>query len=430
MGIELPKFIPSKDKDTKTSIPQMPDNGPDILSQPKQELLTLISRSIQAGKDEKTIQSDLIKSGWSKGMVKELIAEARTSSSVVRAGYFARKEDQPPTPVPKNSPIIKFENVGKYFGDSIVLNKLSLEIRAGEIFGIIGMSGSGKSTMLNLIIGFYPVDEGRVSYRVPGSGEYKTVLTHPEEVKTLMGFSPQESSFYSNLTAEENLFYFGSLYNLSSEVLRQNVYALLDLVELSGSRKTLAKHLSGGMQRRLSIACSLIHEPKILVLDEPTADLDPVIRKDIWELIRKIHEKGTTVILTSHLLSELENLCDRLAILHNGNIVRLGTPSEIKNLYTQSQEIVIETMMGDYTSLIQIIKKINLPIKRVTVEGNRLIMLSDRAEEVLHKVLNILEKRKETILDLSVNKPSLSEVFESLVKSRQVEDARSRAIKK
>ncbi len=398
-----------------------PDDELDLLSAPRKQLLLLITKSLEAGKNEKAIQSDLIKAGWSKTMVKELMDEAQNSGQVAKAGYFKRKEGEAPVPILKDAPIIRFEEVSKAFDENIVLNKINLEIKAGEIFGIIGLSGSGKSTMLNLIIGFYYADEGKVIYRTPGSPEYKSVVTHPDEVKNLIGFSPQDASFYSNLTAEENLFYFGSLYGLSSQTLRQNVYALLDLVELTSSRKTLAKHLSGGMQRRLSIACALIHEPKILVLDEPTADLDPVIRQDIWEVIEKIHEKGTTVILTSHLLSELETLCDRVAIIHNGGILRLGTPLEIKNLYTHAQEIVIETMMGEYTPIMDQIKKMRLPVKKMVVEHNRLVMMSDSAEEVLHKVLNILEKRSESVIDITLNKPSLSEVFSNLVKHKKDE---------
>jgi ABC-2 type transport system ATP-binding protein len=415
-GQNSEKKIDNKESSKEQKKEQKQDDF-DLLSQPRKQLLLLIMKSMQSGRDEKSIQSDLIRAGWSKSMVKELLEESRNSADVMKAGFLSHKGERSAV-VFKDSTIVRFDNVSKTFGETVVLNKVNLDIKEGEIFGIIGLSGSGKSTMLNLIIGFYHADEGKVLFRTPGAEPFQMVLAHPDEVKTMMGFSPQDASFYANLTAEENLFYFGSLYNISRHNLRQNVYALLDLVELSKSRKTLAKNLSGGMQRRLSIACSLIHEPKILVLDEPTADLDPVIRKDMWDLIRKIHDNGTTVILTSHLLTELENLCNRVAIIHNGQVLRLGTPNEIKNLYTQSQEIIIETMMGEYTNIIQTMKKMDLPLKRVTVEGNRLYILSESAEEVLHKVLDILEKRKDTILDISLNKPSLEEVFENLVKQK------------
>jgi len=324
--------------------------------------------------------------------------------------------------------IIKLKDITKRFGKKTILDKVNLEIRSGEIFGIIGLSGSGKTTMLNTMIGFLEPEGGDALFKLEHLLDYKddkisyrSVYKNENDVKRLFGFAAQSPSFYSKLTAIENLDYFGNLYTLSKDVRKTNSEILLQLMGLYESRDLPAGKLSGGMMKRLDIACALIHDPKVLILDEPTADLDPLLRKQMWRLIKQINEKGTTIVLSSHFLDELELLCDRVGILYDGTIIMAGTPEEVKNHYSKEEEIRLETSPGRYNKIINSLKKETkqLGIKKMAIEDNKLIIYTQKAESSLHQVLHILEDLDELLIDVVVEKPTLKEVLEKLVQDKK-----------
>jgi ABC-2 type transport system ATP-binding protein len=218
----------------------------------------------------------------------------------------------------------------------------------------------------------------------------------------------------------ENLRYFGLLYSLSTDVISTNSDILLKLMGIDYARDDIAGNMSGGMKKRLDIACALIHDPKILILDEPTSDLDPINRKQMWQLIRQINEKGTTIILSSHFLDELEGLCDRVGILYKGQIICAGTPNEVKEMYTKEDEIRLETSPGKYAKIMErLSKESKLQIKRMFIQDNRLVLYTPKPERGLHEVLHILESMGEILIDVSVNKPSLQEVLEKLIEGHK-----------
>jgi len=226
-------------------------------------------------------------------------------------------------------PYIQIQNVTKRFGKKIILNDLNLDIPFGEVTGIIGASGSGKTTLLNLLIGFMKPDKGTIFF------QSRDIFKDMKNVSTIFGFGAQACSFYFDLSVEENLIYFGKLYGLKSKDIKKRIPELLELIELKDARRTLGKQLSTGMKRRLDIACALIHEPKVLILDEPTEELDPILRKGLINTIRRIRNSGKTVIVTSHLLNEIERLCDDVAILNEGRIVAFDTPANLKKKYSK-----------------------------------------------------------------------------------------------
>jgi ABC-2 type transport system ATP-binding protein len=325
------------------------------------------------------------------------------------------------------SVIIKLQNVTKRFGRKVVLHDVNLELFSGEIFGVIGLSGSGKTTLLNTVIGFLQPEGGDVLYKLEHLLEYKddknsfrSVFKSSDDVKRSFGFAAQTPSFYNKLTAVENLAYFGNLYNLSADVRKTNTEILLQLMGLYDSRHVQAAFLSGGMQKRLDIACALIHDPKVLILDEPTADLDPLLRKQMWHLIKQINEKGTTIMLSSHFLDELELLCDRVGILYDGKIIMAGSPNEVKNYYSKDEEIRLETSPGHYAKIVNALKRETktLGIKKMAIEDNKLIVYTQHAERSLHQVLHILEESEELLLDVVVEKPTLQEVLEKLISKK------------
>ncbi len=344
---------------------------------------------------------------------------------------MAEKEDNPGSnqdntinkDIPPSGSIVIIKDLTKTFRKKRVLDNINFTVNAGEIFGIIGMSGVGKTTLLELMIGFLRPDSGDVLFRpehllVPQKDKviYKSVFKEQKPVRQIFGFATQTPSFYNDLTVEENLKYFGCLYNLPGDIIKTNIETSLDLVGLKDERKEVASNLSGGMQKRLDIACAMIHDPDILILDEPTADLDIILRRQMWALIKKINGKGTTVIISSHFLEELEELCNRVVILHDKKIVASGTVDEVRQRYSEDKEVHLKIASGNYEYLINKLPTKKFKISRIVQEEDKIIIYSPMSEEVLHYVLEVLEKKKEDIINIYLAKASLSEVFESIVK--------------
>jgi ABC-2 type transport system ATP-binding protein len=223
--------------------------------------------------------------------------------------------------------LIQFKEVTKKFGKNVVLDSINLTIPEGKIIGIIGASGEGKSTILKMIASFYTPTKGEIYYKK------KNLLKSRKLICKFFGLSIEDGSFYEKLTVKENLFHFGRLYNVKEDILKKRSEELISLVGLENAVNTLAKDLSLGMKKRLDIACSLIHNPTLLILDEPTSDLDILLRNQMIHLIKKINSHGTTIVLTTPNLSEIEELCDRIAILFNEKIIEEGEPSRIKSKY-------------------------------------------------------------------------------------------------
>ena len=312
-----------------------------------------------------------------------------------------------------SAPIIKLSNVTKAFGTHIVLKRINLEIKEGEVLGIIGVSGSGKTTLLRTIVGFLKPEEGEIFFRKKGmlsekENTLRQLSKNEEAFKKMYGFAPQYHSFYEKLTVIENLYYFGSLYGLDREVIKSNSDALIKMMQLENFKHHLAENLSGGMQRRLDIACSLIHEPDILLLDEPTADLDPLLRRHILEILKEINRRGTTIIISSHDLEEVEWICDRIAIIQDGRIITIGSPEEIKNKYGKTKTLIIESHPGNYKN---ILKGIKGGYHSYIIDGARLLLETDNAWNLIKQVISAAEKNKEEIIDINTVEPSLKEVF-------------------
>ena len=307
-------------------------------------------------------------------------------------------------------PYIKIKNLTKGFKKRVVLDNINLEIFPGEIFGIIGMSGSGKSTLLNSLIGFIEPEKGDTLFYSKKAKKFKSIHKDPINIRREFGFATQAASFYPTLTIKENLHHFGTLYGLPRKVKHKNAENLLKMTGLFKHKDTLANNLSGGMEKKLSIACSLIHNPKLLILDEPTADLDPLSRIETWDLIKGIHKLGTTVIVASHFLAELEEVCDRVCILYGTKVAALGSPDEIKSKYFKNEEIVLRSSPGNYKKFSKNLKN----AKKVIQKDKKLSIYTDNSKKTIIELLRLLDSNKEQLLRLDVSKPSLAEVFTSL----------------
>lgn len=305
---------------------------------------------------------------------------------------------------------IEIKGVGKSFGKNIVLKNVNLIIPKGKIFGIIGVSGSGKTTLLRSIVGFYKPSEGVILYNKVDIRKQREIITRN------FGFATQDNSFYDNLRVDENIRFFGKLYGLKGNILEERIDNVLSLVELSDAKKRLARNLSSGMRRRLDLACALIHNPSTLILDEPTEDLDPHLRQELLEVIKKINKDGTTVIFTTHLINEAEYLCDIVAIISNNTILKVGSTSDLRKVYKGGEEIhlVLEDT-GRYGFYIKKLKKYSMHIRN----GKLIIHIknTEKAIKVLKTLLGWIERNKDKIILADIRRPSLEEVFQELTKN-------------
>jgi ABC-2 type transport system ATP-binding protein len=230
--------------------------------------------------------------------------------------------------------MLKIEHLVKNYGDQVVLKDLNLNIRKGEIYALLGKNGSGKSTTIKILCNLLNSDGGTILFK-------ERTLNH--QTKYEIGIAPQEISVYNNLTFRENLQFFGNLYGLHREILNRRILELFDIFGLHQHANKRINELSGGWKRRINLAVALIHNPDLLILDEPTAGLDIEIRNELWTLIGELKKKEISILLTTHLLEEAESLCDRIGILHNGIIHAEGTLEELKQLVPAKKIALIET---------------------------------------------------------------------------------------
>lgn len=228
--------------------------------------------------------------------------------------------------------IIELDNVVKRYGQKTAVNSISLTIQKGEIFGLLGPNGAGKSTTINMICGLTSITDGKIT--VFGYDNQKDL----NRIKPKLGLVPQEVAVHYDLKAWENLELFGGLYGLKGAKLKAAIDKALDFTGLTEFKNKFPKSFSGGMKRRLNIACSIIHEPELLIFDEPTVGIDPQSRNHILESIRTLNKNGATVIYTSHYMEEVEALCSRIAIIDNGNLIALGTKTELCSLTSSDPE--------------------------------------------------------------------------------------------
>lgn len=231
-----------------------------------------------------------------------------------------------------NGSVVKLEGLIKKYDNRNVVDSLSLDIKEGEIFGLLGPNGAGKSTTMNMICSLLKPNAGKIE--LFGMDLRKD----SKKIKPLIGYIPQDLAIYGNLKAWENVELFTSLYGIRGAELKEAVDRSLEYVGLKDKRNNFAKTFSGGMKRRLNIACALGHKPRLLIFDEPTVGIDPQSRNFILERIKNINKSGTTVIYTSHYMEEVEAICSRIAIMDNGKIVACGTKEELKNLVRKSPD--------------------------------------------------------------------------------------------
>jgi ABC-2 type transport system ATP-binding protein len=222
---------------------------------------------------------------------------------------------------------VVIENLTKEYADVRAVDGLSVSIHEAEVFGLLGPNGSGKTTTINCLTGLLKPTRGTIKV---GGFDSETEISRVREV---LGVSPQETAVYPYLTGRENVQLFGALYSVPKEVLDARVDKMMEKVGLLEEAGRRAGKYSGGMKRRVSIAMALVHDPRIILLDEPTVGMDPQSRRAVWDFIMELRDKGKTVVLTTHYMEEAEELCDRVGVIDHGRLIALGSPAELKSKY-------------------------------------------------------------------------------------------------
>tara|TARA_Y100000310_G_C20702665_1_gene831429 strand:- start:7797 stop:8744 length:948 start_codon:yes stop_codon:yes gene_type:complete len=309
---------------------------------------------------------------------------------------------------------IKLKGAGMRYKKQSVLHDVDLTIADGDIIGIIGKSGSGKTTLLNLIAGFMEPSEGEVVYVSKVNNKEKSLYRNLGKIKKYVGFTPQHNSFYHKLTVLENLLHFGKLYKLDKNTLNANVKALLEVTRLKEHRHKLADQLSGGMQKRLDIACSLVHKPKILILDEPTGDLDPVLRRETLNFLQEVNKQGVTLVIASHQLDSVEMLCNKIAVIHNGHVHSQGAIQEIRKPFLRDHFVINIHSPRNKDILIEALR--NLPLKKLIDKNDRIIVYPENVGETMTKVMEIIAQQEVYLPEVNIQHRPLNDIFEIIMK--------------
>jgi len=303
--------------------------------------------------------------------------------------------------------IIEIKDLTKKFGSFIAVDRMNLNVREGEIFGFLGPNGAGKTTTISVLTTLIQPTSGTAI--IAGLD-----LKDGVHVRHDIGVVPQSFSLFPELTAEENLSYIGKLYGLSAQVVKDRSQELLKRVSLYDHRNRIAGVFSGGMKQRLSLAASIISNPKILFMDEPTTGLDPQSRIAMRELTQELNKQGMTIIYTTHDMEEAEKICDRIVIMDKGRIIADGTSDELKHLIMTGHLLEVRTVSPP-GHVLEDLRQLSF-VSKVHAEGNIISIIVGKKDGAFNKINDYFHKHKIPIEEIQYKEPSLEDVFVHLTK--------------
>lgn len=299
--------------------------------------------------------------------------------------------------------IIKVENLVKRYGDLVALNHFNLEVKQGEILGLLGPNGSGKSTAINCMLSLLTYDKGEIKL----FGQKMT--TNRYDLKKRIGIVPQDLAVFDELTVYENIDYFCGLYVTNKKERKKLIEEAIETVELGEFRKFYPKQLSGGLKRRLNIACGIAHQPELIFLDEPTVAVDPQSRNKILESIQELNRKGATVVYTSHYMEEVEQICTNIVIMDHGEVIAEGDKESLKRMINTGERITIEIPNLSEKEL-QLILALPKIINYRYQERYLTLELAHDAQ-ILSQLTHVLEENQIIFGEFYSEKPTLNDVF-------------------
>jgi ABC-2 type transport system ATP-binding protein len=302
---------------------------------------------------------------------------------------------------------VRVENLERRFGDFIAVDRVSFEVPAGEIFGFLGPNGAGKSTTIRMLTGLLTPTGG--SGQVGGFD----VRTQGEAIKEIIGYMSQRFSLYEDLTVGQNLDFYGGIYRIPPERYRARKAWALRMAGLEGREQSLTRELAGGWRQRLALGAAILHEPRILFLDEPTSGVDPISRRSFWDLIRSLARQGITVFVTTHYMDEAE-YCDRLALIYRGRLIALGTPEELKHEHMPDD--VLEVAVDRPVEALEIVTRL-ADVREAALFGTLLHVVVAHAAAAAPAVRAGLEAAGIRVERAEKIPPSLEDVFVSLIEA-------------
>jgi ABC-2 type transport system ATP-binding protein len=299
--------------------------------------------------------------------------------------------------------MLEVRQIYKQFDTHTAVNGLSFSVKQGEFFGLLGPNGAGKSTTIHMISGIMPPDQGNIIM------DNKDLYTHKRMLKMQMGVVPQEIALYDDLSAIQNLVFWGSLYGLQGKSLRHRAEELVDWVGLGERKKEPIAHYSGGMKRRINIAAALMHNPSLILMDEPTVGIDPQSRNHIYDMLKDLHHQGKSIIYTTHYMNEAEDMCDRIGIIDHGQLIGLGSLPELKSTHEVEESFKI---LFDST-----VSGIDIPPTFKTVWDSlnySLTVFSHKPQQDLSEVIRILHEQQLNIQHIEMQHVNLETIFLNL----------------
>ena len=299
--------------------------------------------------------------------------------------------------------ILDVKKITKKYNKLVAVNGISLQLEENEILGLLGPNGAGKSTFINMILGLTKVDSGTIEI-------FEKKLNRI--IKKKIGYVPQDIAVCNELNAYDNVMFFGKLYGLRGDKLKESVKKAMEFTGLWERKKESPKKYSGGMKRRLNIACAIVHEPQLLIMDEPTVGVDPQSRNNILETIKKLNESGTTVIYTSHYMEEIEEICTKVAIIDNGELIIEGTSDSIKN-EVLTEKLVRLQLEDEIEKSIELINDIEGVIS-LSISGDTVTIKSKKEIDNLAIIIEKLVKANIKIISINIEQPTLEAAFLSL----------------
>jgi ABC-2 type transport system ATP-binding protein len=298
--------------------------------------------------------------------------------------------------------VIKIEILKKSYGNIEAVKNVSLSVEEGEMFGLVGPDGAGKTTTIRVLCGLLKADSGNIEIL------NSELRKNKKEIQNQIGYLSQKFSLYGDLSVDENIEFFADIHNVKEFKNRRD--ELLAFTRLTPFRDRLAEKLSGGMKQKLALACSLIHKPKIIFLDEPTTGVDPVSRRDFWKILSDLQKEGITILMTTPYLDEAER-CNRVALMNNGEIIAVDTPQNIKtSIHKQVIEIITDDIKKTYTVLKE---KYGTDAQ---IFGDRINLILDESSIGIEQVKSLLQKNNISLVSHRIITPSLENVFIHLVK--------------
>lgn len=299
--------------------------------------------------------------------------------------------------------IIEIDNLVKRYGDFLALNHFNLQVREGEVLGLLGPNGSGKSTAINCMLSLLSFDKGTIKL----FGEKMSPTSY--EIKQKIGVVPQDIAVFEELTVYDNVDYFCGLYVADKKKRKPLIEEVISLVGLEEFKGFYPKQLSGGLKRRLNIACGIAHKPQLIFLDEPTVAVDPQSRNKILDSIKKLNQQGATIVYTTHYMEEVEILCDQIVIMDQGQVIAKGTKEELKDMVRSTENLVIDIPLLPDTA-IEFIK--SLPqVLETAYDKERLTITAKKMKEILLPVLSYLEDEHIAFTKIHTGEATLNDVF-------------------